>query len=97
MADYEEYRPSKIVSVLQSIKAIATTTPKTYHWRDDASGPKLTNCKMPGWRIFAAVPCVAVVEATREAGNVRTGICMMLDELMLLCSNGDQPRPSDRR
>jgi hypothetical protein len=75
---YEDYKPFKIVSVLQGGKAIGITSAYDAakyileNWPDDACGPKLENCKeilltcLAG-ECSAAIARVAFVEAAREA------------------------------
>lgn len=75
----EDYKPFKIVSVLQGGKSVGITSAYDAakyildKWPDDAGGPKLDACKeillicLTG-ECSAAIARVAFVEAAREAG-----------------------------
>jgi hypothetical protein len=79
MADYEDYKPFKMVSVLQDGRSTGITSAYDAakyileKWPEDAGGPKLENCKeilltcLSG-DCSAAIARVAFVEAAREAG-----------------------------
>jgi hypothetical protein len=78
MADYEDYKTFKMVSVLQDGRSTGITSAYDAakyileQWPDDAGGPKLENCKeillkcLAG-ECSAAIARVAFVEAAREA------------------------------
>ncbi len=78
MAEYEDYKTFKIVSVLQGARSTGITSAydaAVYileKWPDDAAGPKLENCKAILLKCLAgecsaAIARVAFVEAAREA------------------------------
>lgn len=74
----EDYKPFKIVSVLEGAKSIGITSAYDAakyileNWPDEATGPKLETCKaillqcLAG-ECSAAIARVAFVEAAREA------------------------------
>jgi hypothetical protein len=78
MADYEDYKTFKMVSVLQNGRAIGITSAYDAakyileNWPEDAGGPKLENCKEILLKCLAGdcsatIARVAFVEAARES------------------------------
>jgi len=75
---YEDHKPFKMVSVLQSGRSIGVTSAYDAakyileKWPDDAGGPKLETCKVVLLECLAgdcsaALARVAFIEAAREA------------------------------